>query len=598
MRAPGAAYAPEKPPPRKEARSEGDGKQSRAAMDLMRAIKANGFDPTPPLQNDFFLREGEAPEQRGLAWLRSKTIRLGRMSPFAVDEHGNELGIRDLARDLGMARVTRDGEEDLGFAYRTWRSLESKGFGKKEGKRLYIRGDVPQSDPNTKANKKRKVDCALHPKNPNYKKLNTLDPQSRAARRAQLQREIELENEVMREADRVIRNIFRQRNHSIERGFGIDKSAGKNRRPESALDAILRPAIEQCVDVVERQHGVDCAVPESGSAQSGASFKGLETPRSSAREVLEVGSISIKEHVGLLVPENQRTNAPRKAIPKTPKPKSSASKYYTDDRNPSIPDADYQPMAEFMNQFGDTVGRLAHAGEIESAVVALRPASIEDLTSYVKARLEKGRRNGFRIIGYKLIVDFCAECAVKAERQLKEAGRQQEERHQWALAHPQEEAEQVEREAAEERSRLEREDKARRIQICAQCETSGLTGDALAVTLKFCSCSFGQAAAQRNGPDFIPTEIATAARSASLQQRLVAYLRPRKKGLSAEVLANCEIVPHEDRVEAHISKFERDWVSVVKLENGLLQATLDELGDKRRAIVVRPEHAPPRECAA
>lgn len=103
---------------------------------------AQGADPLPPSQYLFFLDPTQPAQQRLLAWVRSKTIRFrpqddgsdGR-SAFAVNDKGKTLGIADMARELGWK---------LPNASREWSMAEKVGLVRREGKKLYLNGNVPR----------------------------------------------------------------------------------------------------------------------------------------------------------------------------------------------------------------------------------------------------------------------------------------------------------------------------------------------------------------------------------------------------------------------------------------------------------------------
>lgn len=61
-----------------------------------------GLDPMPPDQYRYFLGPKESPLQRLLALVRSKTCAEGHRSAFCVDEHGKELRLADLRRELAI----------------------------------------------------------------------------------------------------------------------------------------------------------------------------------------------------------------------------------------------------------------------------------------------------------------------------------------------------------------------------------------------------------------------------------------------------------------------------------------------------------------
>lgn len=114
----------------------------------------SGFDPIPPSQYLFFLDATQPALQRLLAWVRSKTIRHrprgdgsdGR-SAFAVDDKGKALGLSDLARELRWK---------LPNASREWAAAEKLGLVRRDGRKLFLVGEVRKP---TMANKRRIVIC-------------------------------------------------------------------------------------------------------------------------------------------------------------------------------------------------------------------------------------------------------------------------------------------------------------------------------------------------------------------------------------------------------------------------------------------------------
>lgn len=98
-----------------------------------------GVDPIPPEQYLTFLNPDDPPLQQLLAWVRSKTIRLGHRSPFCVDRDGHALTIADLCKDRGWDRSN---------AVKYWREAEIRGLVRREGDKLFLCGKVePEQSP-------------------------------------------------------------------------------------------------------------------------------------------------------------------------------------------------------------------------------------------------------------------------------------------------------------------------------------------------------------------------------------------------------------------------------------------------------------------
>lgn len=93
----------------------------------------NGVDPIPPEQYLTFLNPEDPPLQQLLAWVRSKTIRLGHRSPFCVDKEARTLTLKDLAQDRGW---------NISNTHKYWREAEIKGLVRKDGEQLYLCGQV------------------------------------------------------------------------------------------------------------------------------------------------------------------------------------------------------------------------------------------------------------------------------------------------------------------------------------------------------------------------------------------------------------------------------------------------------------------------
>lgn len=109
---------------------------------LMKAMGSKtGFDPLPPDQHAWTMREGEPSLYRLWGWMCAHTVHWGHRSPFAISQDGDALHIENAAEDLGM---------DEANAYRTWREGLRRGLWrngtKSEGKRrLYLCGEVVES---------------------------------------------------------------------------------------------------------------------------------------------------------------------------------------------------------------------------------------------------------------------------------------------------------------------------------------------------------------------------------------------------------------------------------------------------------------------
>lgn len=109
--------------------------------ELMRLMgsKTGSYDPEPPDQWRYVLEHGE-PEERFLAWVKSKTTHMSR-SPFCVSDQGKPLYLEHAAVDLGWKIQT---------ARNVASRLEKQGRIRLEkGKRIWNRADVPTVSPAT-----------------------------------------------------------------------------------------------------------------------------------------------------------------------------------------------------------------------------------------------------------------------------------------------------------------------------------------------------------------------------------------------------------------------------------------------------------------
>jgi hypothetical protein len=98
----------------------------------------NGYDPIPPSQYLYFLDDPD-PVQRVVAYIRSKTIRLGHRSPRAVHQDGSTVTIQDMADDCFS--------RDWANANRAWRQAEAqKLVAKGKAGELCLCGNVPSRE--------------------------------------------------------------------------------------------------------------------------------------------------------------------------------------------------------------------------------------------------------------------------------------------------------------------------------------------------------------------------------------------------------------------------------------------------------------------
>jgi hypothetical protein len=160
-------------------RMPSDGKQSTdfdfnlELVVSMGGDKKKGYDPIPPDNYLCFMTDKD-PVQRVVAWVRSKTIRFGHRSPFAVSLGGIALTKRDLAKDCF------DG--DLPAAWKAWRRASERGlvFEDAEG-RLCLAGKAKMAARSKRGEKSRQK--SLETICPRYviEKLKLLEDGGRAA---------------------------------------------------------------------------------------------------------------------------------------------------------------------------------------------------------------------------------------------------------------------------------------------------------------------------------------------------------------------------------------------------------------------------------
>jgi hypothetical protein len=123
----------------------------------------DGYNPIPPSQHRIH-RWSKDPVWQLVGWMYDRTIEYGHRSPHATDDKGRELGITDLANDLGWK---------VPYASLIFAQAEEKGLVKKDGRRLLLRGDVPLPEsPPPKPGKKPKVNCTINFASPFLRLLN------------------------------------------------------------------------------------------------------------------------------------------------------------------------------------------------------------------------------------------------------------------------------------------------------------------------------------------------------------------------------------------------------------------------------------------
>jgi hypothetical protein len=120
--------------------SEGNGSERiDANLELVKQMGSrNGYDPIPPSQYLYFLDDPD-PVQRVVAFIRSRTIRLGHRTPHATESDGTDSTIQSLAN------VCFNGH--WANANRAWQEAQSRKLVYKDRQdRLCLSGNVPSRE--------------------------------------------------------------------------------------------------------------------------------------------------------------------------------------------------------------------------------------------------------------------------------------------------------------------------------------------------------------------------------------------------------------------------------------------------------------------
>lgn len=112
-----------------------------------------GYDPMPPDQYEWQRAEGEPPLYRLWSWLCGHTVRQGHRSPYAVNEKGKPLALRDAAKAL---------ELDKGFVSNLWARGEAAGLWHREGPALHLNGGVTITQVEEANRRRTEVECTLN----------------------------------------------------------------------------------------------------------------------------------------------------------------------------------------------------------------------------------------------------------------------------------------------------------------------------------------------------------------------------------------------------------------------------------------------------
>jgi hypothetical protein len=113
---------------------------------LAAGSKTGAYDIEAPDQWRWVMNHSADPQERGMAWVKSKTTAYLHESPFCVDEHGKPLYIEHMAVDLGWKPRT---------ARNVLTELQSQGRIKYGKNRIWYCADIPQAT-QLNPNKRRK----------------------------------------------------------------------------------------------------------------------------------------------------------------------------------------------------------------------------------------------------------------------------------------------------------------------------------------------------------------------------------------------------------------------------------------------------------
>jgi len=186
-----------------------------------------GVDPIPPSQYLYFLDRDQPALQRVVAWVRSKTIRYQQQrnggdgrSAWCVNSAGKALGLADMARELGMLPPN---------ASRAWKEAEDLGLVRRDGRKLFLVGDVPKPAVGEQEGK-----CYLYRYlSPSLRRMVESWPEARQAEfKAVWEPAVKLADSIAANAIADARNVATDLFSTIHSHFGLPKtSAPKKPRP-------------------------------------------------------------------------------------------------------------------------------------------------------------------------------------------------------------------------------------------------------------------------------------------------------------------------------------------------------------------------------
>jgi hypothetical protein len=168
-----------------------------------------GWDPIPPDQYLTFMDKRYHLTIRLWAWLLSKTIAEGHVSPFAIDVMYRALTLVVAAHELEVTRQE---------IRRAWGALEAEGRVRREGHKLFVCGEV--NLPATQSSEIVRTEPF-----PNYilLQLNELDPEKHAEFMSDYKRDEVLEKQVIADLTATVRCIFEQKEDIRFQRLGLRK---------------------------------------------------------------------------------------------------------------------------------------------------------------------------------------------------------------------------------------------------------------------------------------------------------------------------------------------------------------------------------------
>jgi len=230
--------------------------------------------------------------QRLLAWVRAHTLRfrpgVGRDSgrcPYCIDDNGRELSLVDMANDLGWR---------LPNASREWKSAELQGLVRRQGKRLYLVGEVPKM---ARANNTGNVICTDNVSPFIQHILKGWPKLHRNAFLKVWEPAVELGNRLIAHQLATARDVVAEMQDRILTEYGVERKHLPKRRAVAAVDIpeLLKPFVAGLAAAPRLSvQTPDCTDNKSRSEQITSSLLNRETPEkraqpsSSSLEVLEL----------------------------------------------------------------------------------------------------------------------------------------------------------------------------------------------------------------------------------------------------------------------------------------------------------------------